>query len=294
MVTKKLKPKKGPKKAARSPKKAAKAPRKAAKAPRKGAAKAKRKKRVRKIKISPWYIAVLLFVVAICVMTPYILSGRFASNGARVTSGGQEYCMDISHHNEGIDWNNLKVAVDRNGRTTKDLIHAKKVSPVSVVIIKATEGEKMVDKRFKEYWRAAGVHGYRRGAYHFFRSSKDPTKQARKFISTVHLGHNDFPPVLDVETMHAGCSKKELNRKVLVWLREVENHYGRKPIVYTSDSYARNVLSKEITNNYPMWIARYNKKEPEFRKWIMWQFTEEAVVYGVKGYVDLSVIKRYP
>jgi lysozyme len=153
----------------------------------------------------------------------------------------------------------------------------------------------MVDKRFEEYWTEAGKREYTRGAYHFFRSSKDPQKQADRFIATVKLRHKDLPPVLDIETMHAGCSKEELNRKALAWLQAVEKHYGRKPIVYTSDSFARDILSPDITAHYPMWIARYNKKEPRFADWTMWQFTEEAVVYGANGgYVDLSVIKQQP
>jgi lysozyme len=106
----------------------------------------------------------------------------------------------------------------------------------------------------------------------------------------VKLRHSDLPPVLDVETMHEGCTKQELNDKVLAWLRTVEKHYGRTPIVYTSDSYARDILSPEITQHYPMWIARYNRNEPKFKSWTMWQFTDKAVLYGASGYVDLSVI----
>ena len=78
---------------------------------------------------------------------------------------------------------------------------------------------------------------------------------------------------------------------LLVWLKTVEKHYGRTPIIYTSDSFARDILSPEITNHYPMWIARYNQKEPKFKSWTMWQFTDKAVLYGVSGYVDLSVIR---
>ena len=164
------------------------------------------------------------------------------------------------------------------------------VFPVSSVILKATEGEKFTDRRFSEYWEEAGKRDYPRGAYHFFRSSRHPEKQAQHYISQVKLRHSDLPPVLDVETMHEGCTKQELNEKVLVWLRTVEKHYGRTPIVYTSDSYARDILSPEITQRYPMWIARYNRNEPKFKPWTMWQFTDKAVLYGASGYVDLSVI----
>ena len=225
------------------------------------------------------------------VLYPYIRYGKFASEGASIPDGTHAFCVDLSHHNSGIVWDSLKVVVDRTGHTTKDLLRAKSVYPVSSVILKATEGEKFTDRRFAEYWEEAGKRSYSRGAYHFFRSSRNPSKQAQHYISKVKLRHSDLPPVLDVETMHEGCSKQELNEKVLIWLRAVEKHYGRTPIVYTSDSYARDILSPEITQHYPMWIARYNRKEPQFQSWTMWQFTDKAVLYGASGYVDLSVIK---
>ena len=278
MVTKKLTHQKASKRPVSSRKKPARKP-------------VRRKKADRKWKVSPWLVAGLILLVAAGVLYPYIRYGKFASEGAPVPEGARSFCVDLSHHNSGIVWDSLRVVVDRTGRTTKDLLHAKSIYPVTTVIIKATEGEKFTDRRFDEYWEEAGKRSYPRGAYHFFRSSRNPDKQAQHYISKVNLRHSDLPPVLDVETMHEGCTKKELNEKVLVWLKAVEKHYGRKPIVYTSDSYARDILSTEITQHYPMWIARYNKKEPRFTSWTMWQFTDKAVLYGASGYVDLSVIK---
>ena len=263
--------------------------------PKKGRKAPEKRKKNRKWKVSPWLVATGLLLVAAGVIYPYFRDGRFASTGARIPDGARHFCVDVSHHNDRIVWDSLKVVVDRSGHTTKDLLHAKNIYPVSTVIIKATEGERMVDKRVDEYWTEAGKRTYTRGAYHFFRSSKDPRKQADRFIATVKLRHRDFPPILDIETLHAGCSKEELNRKALVWLRTVEKHYGRKPIVYSSDSFARDILSADITAHYPMWIARYNKKEPRFADWTMWQFTDQAIVYGANGgFVDLSVIKKQP
>ena len=277
MITKKLAPQKATKRAASGRNKPARKP-------------ARRKKASRKWKVSPWLVAGLVLLVAAGVLAPYIRYGRFASEGAPVPDGARSFCVDLSHHNTGIVWDSLKVVVDRTGHTTKDLLRAKSVFPVSSVILKATEGEKFTDRRFKEYWEEAGKRDFPRGAYHFFRSSRHPEKQAQHYISQVNLRHSDLPPVLDVETMHEGCTKQELNEKVLVWLRTVEKHYGRTPIVYTSDSYARDILSPEITQRYPMWIARYNRNEPKFKPWTMWQFTDKAVLYGASGYVDLSVI----
>lgn len=278
MVTKKLTPKKVPKKGSGGTKKPS-------------GVSPKRKKRPTKKKVAPWWVAGALLLLGFAVLFPYIRSGRLATTGAAVPADARKFCLDISHHNEGIVWDSLRVVVDRRGRTSKDVLHARQIFPVSTVIIKATEGEKWEDRRFAEYWKEAGSREFTRGAYHFFRSSKNPKKQASLYISKVRLRHGDLPPVLDVETMHEGCTKAILNERVLVWLQEVERHYGRKPIVYTSDSYARDILSPEITEHYPMWIARYNREEPRFRDWTMWQFTDKALLYGVSGYVDLSVIK---
>ena len=278
MVTKKLTPQKASKRTVSGRQKPVRKP-------------ARKKKADRRWKVSPWLVAGLVLLVAAGVLYPYIRYGKFASEGASIPDGTHAFCVDLSHHNSGIVWDSLKVVVDRTGHTTKDLLRAKSVYPVSSVILKATEGEKFTDRRFAEYWEEAGKRSYSRGAYHFFRSSRNPSKQAQHYISRVKLRHSDLPPVLDVETMHEGCSKQELNEKVLVWLKAVEKHYGRTPIVYTSDSFARDILSPEITQHYPMWIARYNRKEPQFQSWTMWQFTDKAVLYGASGYVDLSVIK---
>jgi len=262
--------------------------------PRVGKPRKKGKKAKAKWKVSPWLVGGGILLIVAAVLFPYIIhSGRLATTGAKVPAEARRFCLDLSHHNEGIQWDSLKVLVDGQGYTCKDLLKARHVYPVTTVIMKATEGERMVDKRYKEYWKESGKRDYIRGAYHFFRSSKDPYKQARLFESTVRLSHKDLPPVLDVETIHEGCPKEELNRKVSIWLGEIERHYGKKPIVYTSDSFARDILSPEITDHYPMWIARYNKHRPVFEEWTMWQFTDKALVYGATGYVDLSVIKQH-
>ena len=109
-------------------------------APKKGKKKAVRRKKTRKWKVSPWLVAAGLLLLAAGILYPYVRAGRFASTGARIPAGAKEFCVDLSHHNDHIVWDSLKVVVDRGGRTTKDLLHAKGIYPVSTVILKATEG----------------------------------------------------------------------------------------------------------------------------------------------------------
>ena len=199
--------------------------------------------------------------------------------------------IDISHNNKGpIVWDSLYVLTDRQGHMHKSMKDARNVYPIKFVFIKATEGAGMKDPMFKQNWEAAGERNIQRGAYHFFRSSKDGELQARNFINTVgELRHSDLPPVLDIETIHLGCSRKLLNQRALQWLKTVSEAYGRKAIVYSSESFIRDMLDKEITDNYPIWIAHYGVSSPDTDNWDFWQFTDRACVFGVPEPVDLSL-----
>lgn len=252
------------------------------------------KKKPRKVKVGAWTAVV---IAAALLLLPLVFhrwgGGNAAEAGAKVPSGNWRYGIDISHNNEGrIVWDSLFVMTDSRGRTVRDPFKAKDIKPVSFVIIKATEGANFKDKDFKDNWKAAGRSGLRRGAYHFFRSSKDGEVQAKHFIKTVgELRHKDLPPVLDIETIHVGCSKELLNQRALQWLKVVEKRYGKKPIIYASASFVKDNLSREITDNYPIWVAHYEKDRPGLEGWTWWQFTDKAVVKGVTGRVDLSVMK---
>lgn len=255
-----------------------------------------KKKRKKKLKVSPW--AALGAATAI-LLAVFLIFHRWeerpeAERGAKVPPGSWRYGIDISHNNAGkIVWDSLFVMTDSKRRTIRDPYLAKEIKPVSFVFIKATEGASFKDKDFKENWKAAGKTDLRRGAYHFFRSSKDGEIQARNFISTVgDLRFKDLPPVLDIETIHIGCPKELLNQRALQWLKAVEKRYGKKPIIYASSSFIKDYLKSEIVGNYPIWVAHYEKDSPAFEGWTWWQFTDRAVVKGVTGAVDLSVMRE--
>ena len=256
----------------------------------------RKKRKPRKVNIGVWTAVGIAASVILAMAVMFISQGGGCGHetGAKVPPGDWRYGIDISHHNAGdIVWDSLYVLTNKRGKTIRDHHLAKDIRPVSFVFIKATEGVSMVDKDFKRNWQDAGRSGLRRGAYHFFRSSKDGEAQARLFIKTVgDLRFKDLPPVLDIETIHRGGSMKKLNEEALKWLETIEGHYGKKPIVYTGSSFARDWLSKRITDNYPVWIAHYEKDRPDFDGWTFWQFTDKAVVKGVPGPVDLSVMKR--
>ncbi len=244
------------------------------------------------ISIPTWLVWVILGLIAAFFLWPrYIHDGE--ETGDTLPPGTYTYGIDISHHNDPkIEWDSLMVMTDILGRTTTSVDGARKMFPVSFVFMKATEGVTFNDRNFKSNWKEAGKRDLQRGAYHFYRTTKDPSAQAKHFIRVVgELRYKDLPPVLDIETIHSGCTKEELNRDLLIWLREVEEHYGVKPIVYTYESFASSYLSKEILSSYPIWIAHYGVRKPLLEDWIIWQFTDSGVVHGIRGNVDLNVMR---
>lgn len=219
------------------------------------------------MKISLGVVSFIIAAIIVLIALPYIQDRSPKVIGSAVPHGDYTYGIDISHYQTRIRWDSLMVMTDGARNTILSKTEAKDLKPVSFVFIKATEG-----------------------AYHFFRSSKDGKQQARNFINNVgNIRYKDLPPVLDIESVHPGCSDELLNRRALAWLQEVERHYGRKPIVYSSASFISSHLKDEITDNYPIWVAHYDVIQPDTEKWMFWQFTDKAVVYGIDGYVDLNV-----
>lgn len=253
----------------------------------------KSKKKDKRIKVGFKTLAFIAAALLLFIALPYLTDKSGNVKGAPVPDGYATFGIDISKYQKEIVWDSLKVLTGSRDRTIKSVTKARKIYDISFVFIKATEGEDMQDDMFAEHWEKAGKAGIRRGAYHFFRSSKNPVKQAENFINTVGpLSAGDYPPILDIETLHRGGSKKKLNESAKKWLETVEKHYGVRPIIYSHDKFLNDILDKDITDRYTIWAARYGNTEPDFKNWHFWQFTDKALVYGIEGHVDLNVKRK--
>ncbi|MBP6064627.1 glycoside hydrolase family 25 protein [Bacteroides sp.] len=184
--------------------------------------------------------------------------------------------IDISHYQGVIDWGKLTQSHETD-------------FPLHFVFMKATEGGDHGDETFEKNFEEARKHGFIRGAYHFFSPKTDPLKQAEFFIRTVKLSQGDLPPVLDVE-VRGKKTKAELQQNIKRWLDRVEDHYGVKPILYTSYKFKTSYLDDPIFNDYPYWIAHYYVDSVRYEgKWHFWQHTDIGTVPGIEHDVDLNV-----
>jgi lysozyme len=204
---------------------------------------------------------------------------RYKEFGIEMPVNYSIHGIDISHHQDMINWKEVKNMNVRNIR-------------IGFAFIKASEGLNDKDRLFKRNWTEAGEVGMVRGAYHFFLPGKSGKEQAKNFIASVALSKGDLPPVLDIE-QNFGTPAATLQREAKIWLQEVEAHYGVKPIIYSNvDFYIQN-LNDPYFDNYPLWVAHYlEKQQPRIkRNWIIWQHNDKGNVNGIREKVDFNVFK---
>ncbi len=189
--------------------------------------------------------------------------------------------IDISHHQMDIDWDKVKQ------------------SGISFVFIKATEGNTYSDPMFKKHWSDAKQKGILRGAYHFYHYTDAPDTQASFFINTVKnvWTSEDLLPVLDLETYtpNSGVSVEQYSKDVKRWLNLVEDHFKKRPMIYTDKLRADTYLQDTAFASYPLWIAEYEVTKPDLPiiwekpGYALWQYSETGKINGIQGFVDLDV-----
>lgn len=198
--------------------------------------------------------------------------------GVCLPSGFLCYGIDVSHHQGKIDWERVSLSSAQNGY------------PIRFVIMKATEGSTFTDPDYLDNISNARKTGFVCGVYHFYDPWTSPQKQAQHYINTVKLQKGDFVPVVDVE--RAGRSSADLRRDLLLFIKELEAHYGVKPIIYASTKFRRRHLGGADFDAYPFWVAHYYVVRPGTDKhWRIWQFTDHASVEGIGGYTDFNVFR---
>mgnify|MGYP003307888212 CR=1 FL=1 len=186
--------------------------------------------------------------------------------------------VDVSHYQGEIDWSSL---AQQN---------------VKFAFIKATEGSGHVDEFAEKNIENAAETDILLSAYHFFSFDSAGETQAENFISAVDDETIDMPPVVDIE--YYGDKRKNKPAKdetaeiLRPLLEALEEHYGEKPIIYTTlPVYYRYI--KDEFSDYPLWIRSVNF-EPEFVDWQFWQYSDKGELYGFSGdekYIDLNVYK---
>ena len=185
--------------------------------------------------------------------------------------------IDVSKFQGDIDWN----AVASSG--------------VKFAYIKATEGGDHLDDRFQANWQGSRDAGIPHGAYHFVYWCRPPMEEMAWFEQVAPVEQDALPPVLDVEatptsrTCHRHLTQEAAIAEMKVMLEEMESHYGKRPIIYTTVDFYEAILSDGAFMDYPIWV-RSTKYHPTVkyggRPWAFWQYQSDAYVSGIQPKVD--------
>lgn len=189
--------------------------------------------------------------------------------------------IDISHWQRGLDLN--KIDFD-------------------FVIVKATEGVKMVDKECDTFITKAIKLGKCFGFYHFARPERNSAHDEAQFFyknTRNYFGHGI--PVLDWESV--GMYNVKWAKE---WLDEIYALTGVRPVIYMSEAVVNQYNWNEVAGaNYGLWVAKYrdNKvdinydmsnagKKPVVKWWkfyALWQWTSSGLLNGYNGKLDCDV-----
>ncbi|HEX9411860.1 MAG TPA: GH25 family lysozyme [Actinomycetota bacterium] len=188
---------------------------------------------------------------------------------------GEQYGIDVSNHQGRIEWN--RVADD----------------DISFAYIKATEGADFVDSRFSENWTNAQAAGLIRGAYHFFTLCTRGEPQAQNFLRVVPNSPDSLPPAVDLElagNCRARPDRAAVQRELNTFLALVEGTTEQTAVLYVGDEFEARYRVRASCGR-PLWLRRFLRR-PEVAGWVMWQVGGLAKVNGVRGRVDLDVLRQ--
>lgn len=216
--------------------------------------------------------------------------------GSVITTGVLFYHGILWFHNpsrsaypvQGVDVSSYQGEIDWEVLSKQD---------ISFAFMKATEGSGFQDPYFASNWENASKTDLRIGAYHFFSFDSSGKTQAENFIATVPKFVKALPPVVDLEfygDKEANPpSKQEVKENLNPLLKELEDYYGVKPILYVTKQTYESYVKDEF-EEYDIWYRNIFSKPvlSEGKQWTFWQYSNREKLEGYKGkeaYIDKNV-----
>ena len=186
--------------------------------------------------------------------------------------------IDVSHHQGAIDWRRIA------GQN------------IRFVYLKASEGGDWQDASFDGHLEQAHAAGLAVGAYHYFTLCAPGPVQARNFITAAPaVPHLNLPPAIDLEYV-GNCGTRpgqgRLARELKAFIAIVKKHYGKTPIIYSTQTFFEDYLDKDPAfRAYPLWVRNlYGEAGWSRGRTVMFrQFANHARLGGIKGSVDLDL-----
>ena len=168
-----------------------------------------------------------------------------------------------------------------------------KEAGIDIVYIKSSEGDYLVDPKFRSNYEQAKLNGFNIGFYHFVRArnSEEAIREAEFFSNVISGTDPNCKLAMDFEVF-GDLSIYEINDISRTFLERVRQLTNKELVIYSNSYDATNIFKEELARDYPLWVAQYGVREPvnngKWNNWIGFQYSDEGRIPGINGSVDLD------
>lgn len=151
--------------------------------------------------------------------------------------------------------------------------------------------EIVLDKYYEQNIKLANKYGIKAGVYFYSyaKNTNDAKKQAEFVKKHIKDYKIDMPIAFDFEDWKniglAKLSIYDINKNAKKFLDEIKKD-GYQVLNYGSKYYLENIWDID----YPTWLAHYTNKTNYSKDYKMWQLTENGLISGIQGFVDVNVL----
>lgn len=153
--------------------------------------------------------------------------------------------------------------------------------------------EIVLDKYYEQNIKLANKYGIKAGVYFYSyaKNTNDAKKQAEFVKKHIKNYKIDMPVAYDFEDWKniglAKLSIYDINKNAKKFLDEIKKD-GYQVLNYGSKYYLENIWDID----YPTWLAHYTNKTNYSKDYKMWQLTENGLISGIQGFVDVNVLYK--
>lgn len=193
--------------------------------------------------------------------------------------------IDVSKYQTTIDWN------------------AVKASGIDFVIVRlgyrgyGEAGTLNIDEMFESHIQGATAAGLEVGVYFYSQAINDEEalEEAEFVLAHIEKYNITYPVVFDTEVVKEPdartlkVDKEQFTSNCIIFCNRILAA-GYDTMIYANMTWLAFTLDMTKLEKYDKWYADYNGTPQSPYEYTMWQYTEEGIVNGIEGAVDLNIL----
>ena len=209
---------------------------------------------------------------------------QFSKIGGVITYLGQKSFVgvDVSSHQQEIDWNKVKA-------------DGVEYAMIRVGYRGYTQGKLEEDIQFRSNIEGALAAGLKVGVYFFSQaiSETEAREEAQFVLDRIRDYDVTYPVIFDWENIEAdartdGMDPNTLTQCAAAFCQEIEAA-GYRPGLYFNQVFGYQQFNLVDLQDYEFWLAQYSDVPDFYYNFHMWQYTNEGIIDGIEGQVDLNL-----